>query len=312
MATEIMHPVTWRKEATTVIRSALSGIVPAKELQLALGACVAAFLAARNAARDPSQFDEVLRTEEGRTSLFQAATAAAMCGIYPGGPNPLAWLTPQRDRAGAPVKLRYSLSHRGVSVLAMDEGLMIHSVPVHVEDSCLVEFGEVVEHTPCDKEPLTLADLAGVYVTVKRGGEVYGRFWVSSGAILTRAKRSQTWGRDFGPWKTDPVPMSQKTAIHYLAARGSLPLRTTKVREALEDEAPAQPAPTVIEIQAPAQAATQAPAPAQIEERFDPEEQPDPEREAIREQARKEEQEAKEQPLFAGNGNSKPRKAPAL
>jgi len=214
-------------------RGMLTGMIPHADLAMAISTTATAFAAARSAARDPAPFDETMdpRNPEGRASMGRAIVQAALTRIFPGGVAPLAYLVPQRDRRGDPWKIRYNLSHRGAALLASEEDWAVVPVPVHVEDGFEVQFGEVVEHRPCGRDPTTLDDLAGVYLSLRRRGVLVSRPWLSTEAILSRRDRSRA--KDSGPWVTDPVPMAQKTAIHYCVARGILPLRSAAAREAI-------------------------------------------------------------------------------
>lgn len=225
---------------------ALSGTLPPARLEMAAATVASAFQASRDAAKDPRDYDAVLATPEGIASLDRAIVQAALADIYPGGAYPLAWILPRRARKDAPVELHYSLSHRGISVLAARDGWSINPIPVHVEDTCVVVLGEVEEHVPSDSEPLALADLAGVCVVVRKDGRIFARPWVSRAAIEARMRRSQSVDRKtglptWGPWQSDPIAMAQKTAIHYCVARGILPIASASVREsAAEEEGPIQ------------------------------------------------------------------------
>jgi len=217
---------------------ALARTLPADRVKLAAASVGASFEAARSCAKDPTAYDTIVSTSEGIESLRRCAIQAALSGIMPGGASPLAYVIPQKDKGKQ--LLRYALSHRGVAVLAAREGWSINPVPVHVQDTILVSFGEVEEHVPAGDEPFTMNDLLGVCVVIRKDGRIFARPWISRAAILSRMARSPAARGDFSPWKTDPIPMAQKTAIHYCVARGILPLESMSARDAVgaDDEAP--------------------------------------------------------------------------
>lgn len=234
MSTQVAQRPGFRATIETMARGMLAGMIPAADLQVATASTATSFAAARSQARDPASFDACLETEAGRASIGRCIVQAALTRVYPGGVAPLAYLVPQRARKEAPWELRYNLSHRGACLLASEEGWAVLPVAVHVEDALEVQFGEVAEHRPCGKEPVEPQDLAGVYVTLRRDGRLISRPWVSADAIEARRQRSRA--KDVGPWATDPIPMAQKTAIHYCVARGILPLRSASARDAMGED----------------------------------------------------------------------------
>jgi len=233
----------FRKTVEGIALNALARTLPPGEVAMAAATVAQAFAASRAAARSPADFDAVLDTPQGKSSIARAVAQAALCRVYPGGVSAAAYLVPGRPRKGDPMEIRYSLSHRGVAILAAEEGWSINPVPVHVEDAIRISFGEVELHESCGKEATVYDDLLGVYVTIRRNGQVFARPWVSVGVIEARAARSPTAKSEFSPWKSDPIAMAQKTAIHYCVARGILPIRSTHAREAMGEETEVESAP---------------------------------------------------------------------
>lgn len=191
-----------------------------------------AFTAAVRAAKNP---DALMSCS--RESVATAVAMSALTNLMPGGPAPAIWLVPKGK------ELQWWLSHRGVTTLCLRAGYQVLAVAVHVADSVRIEFGEVVEHTPCDESAATLKDLAGVYLTVRRleSGIVLCRPWVSIRDIEKRQAKALT--RDI--WNAWPVEMAQKTAIKWAISRGLLPIEGLELNLALAGEPEdVQPRPT--------------------------------------------------------------------
>lgn len=255
MTTAIAPRPTFHTAVARLSLESLKGSVSAAELTMAAARVTQAFDAARAGARDPAAYDAVLDTQQGMDSVARAIRQAALSGVLPGGAAPLAWITPQRTRKNDPWEVRYSLSHRGAALLAADEDWAILPVPVHVEDSVTIDFGEITAHTACGRDPTTADDLLGVYLTIRRAGRLISRPWMSAAQVESHRKRSPAG--DFGPWKSDYVAMAQKTIIHYAVARGILPLRSSVARDGIVE-------PVEMEEVAPARA--RVPTPRQLQE----------------------------------------------
>jgi len=171
------------------------------------------FLDARNRAKSPDEWDRV--AQGSPDALLSAVATSCQTGLYPGGPNPTCYLVPQGGR------INWRITHRGVCTLAVRAGYHVDTVPVHKGDDVTIEFGEVTAHTFV-RDPMSLDDLAGVIVVVRRLGDPRPlvRKWVSGERILERKRKTRT-----GPvWNQWPVEMAQKTAILYVAARGTMPI----------------------------------------------------------------------------------------
>jgi len=232
-STQITLRKDYRVTISGIAKDLLAGTLPAGEVAMAASTCATAFAASRSAARDPKDFDACLESPEGLASVGRCIVQAAQTRLYPGGVSPLAYLIPQSPRKGEPKQLRFALSHRGACLLAADEGWAVVPVPVAVTDSVSIEFGEVTAHIPQGPQPSTLEDLAGVYVTLRKDGRLISRPWLSRSDIVARMERSPTAGASHSPWKSDPIPMAQKTAIHYCVARGMMPIRSAVARDAI-------------------------------------------------------------------------------
>jgi recombinational DNA repair protein RecT len=246
MTTAPLSPLVFLRGTQEIAKVSLQTSCSPQELARTAGRISQAIMGARATARNPEAWDALLATPEGKASLAAVVVQASELDIMPGGPSPLAWIIPQAPRKGEPVQARYSLSHRGAAVVAAREGYTILPVAVHVQDSYRVEFGECVEHLPTAGDPVNGADLAGVYVTIRRDGKHIARPWVSVQIIDSHRLKSKMPGS--GPWADTPIPMALKTAIHYIVARGILPLTSATAREALIDatviDIPSTPTPT--------------------------------------------------------------------
>jgi hypothetical protein len=221
---------TFRQRVEWIARASLKDAVPAQRLAEAVASVALSFASAHRLARDPSALEDC--TDE---SIGNCVALSALTGLYPGGPAPLVYLVPKSPRKGAPKELGWWLSHRGICALALDDGFVLVSVPVHVDDQYRIEFGEVVSHESL-AEPKRPEDLAGVYLTIRRAadGVVLSRPWLSAEKIGVRAAKAIT----DDVWKVYPIEMAQKTAIHWAHSRGFLPLRSAKALEAMAEMVP--------------------------------------------------------------------------
>lgn len=187
-----------------------------------------AMVSAVRTARNPEAF---LRVTDA--SVIDVINTVYETQLYPGGPNPVAYLVPQAPRSGAAPELQFRITHRGLTTLSSRADIMVITVPVHTADSLSVEFGEVAHHVANPTVwASTLAELAGVIVVVRRvrDGVTLGRFWTPRALIEARRDKS----RDKSVWSEWPVEMAQKTAIKWAFARGMVPLDSPEMRAALE------------------------------------------------------------------------------
>lgn len=180
-----------------------------------------AFAAAMSASPKPEAWANL-----DPASIATAVGASVSTDLYPGGPMPPVYLVPQ---GGA---LQWRITHRGLCELCRREGYDVRAVPIGLGDKVRQSFGLVVEHEQSnDPPPRTLEELFGIIVVVRgpRGSEL--AYLVHRQLIEDRRKVSPA--KDRGPWRDWPIEMAQKTAILYLAARGSLPV-STSMRAAFE------------------------------------------------------------------------------
>lgn len=214
-----------RQRAGSIANAMLSQMYGEERAKVAAGRISLAIASARAGARNAADFDRAAM--QSPASLAQCVAVSAATELYPGGPNPPCYIIPQGGR------LNWRLSHRGVCILASRAGYHVQAVPVHVEDKIRVSFGQVTEHEYSD-DPISLDDLAGVIVVVRRIGdpEPLVRNWVSVKRILERKRKTRT-----GPvWNNWPVEMAMKTAILYTAARGTMPVESAEWQHAISED----------------------------------------------------------------------------
>lgn len=204
-----------------------------------------AILGAMQTARSPQAFHDATDL-----SLADCIALSAQTGLLPGGPNPSVYLVPQAARRGEPPALQWRITHRGLCVLAYRAGFALRAVPVHVDDHLTVSLGEVLDHTAAAESwPESLAELRGVAVIVRdlaRGQDVI-RAWVPA-VVIDRRRRTS---RDGSVWEAWPIEMAQKTAIKYAFARGSVPIDSPELSEALAGDSRADIIDTQAESAAP-------------------------------------------------------------
>ena len=214
-----------RQRAGNIAHTMLSQMYGEDRAKTAAGRISIAIASARAGARNASDFDRA--AAQSPASLAQCVAVSAATELYPGGPNPPCYIIPQGGR------LNWRLSHRGVCILASRAGYHVQAVPVHVDDPLIVAFGQVTDHEYRD-DPMTLEELAGVIVVVRRIGdpEPLVRNWVSIKRILERKRKTRT-----GPvWNSWPVEMAMKTAILYSAARGTMPVESAEWQHAIAED----------------------------------------------------------------------------
>ena len=83
---------------------------------------------------------------------------------------------------------------------------------------------------------MSMDELAGVAVVVRRLGDSTpaAKVWVSTKRILARAKKSPMFRKGRGPWKDWPIEMAQKTAVLYVASRGTMPIDSPEWSQAID------------------------------------------------------------------------------
>lgn len=214
--TNELVPQERRAEIVTAASNTLVEWVGEDAAREAAGHVAAAFTACVMQSKDPAAIMAV--ANQNPASLHAAVAIAALTKLMPGtGASAPAYLVPRKGRNP---EIQYMISHRGYMTLAQRAGLRVIPVPVHVEDTLEVQFGEAVtlEQDP-DNPPTTWKDLRGVAVVISGHGS---RFvgWVPKSLISERRKNSASYKYGGGPWKDFPVEMAMKTAVKYAVARG--------------------------------------------------------------------------------------------
>ena len=242
-------PGHFRHNVGLIARTLLTEWVGADRANEAIGRVTNAIAASAAAARNPSDFYACTPD-----SVARAVATAALIGIMPStGKSALAYVIPQRPRRNEPPQLDFMLSHRGLLALAKRSGQHGSAIPIGFGDELAVsEDGDVVvRHRDFDNPPTTWEDLRGVLMVVRdiKTGHVLSREFMPKKLIEARRAMSRSfsssneWARKNSPWSTWPVPMAQKTAIHYAIARGWIVIDDTEAVRALSvdsavDEAP--------------------------------------------------------------------------
>lgn len=215
---------SWKARVWNIAQARLVSILGSEDGQKAAAKVTMALEMARDAADSPAAFDRCSDLSVGRCILLSHET-----GLYPGGALPEVYLVPRGGTLG------WHITHRGIAKLYRAAGMDLNPVPIHVDDKIAVSFGEVTSHEMNARmeAPLTLADLKGVCVMVTpRAGGICHRYWVPSNVIAARKEKTKT-GPVWGKW---PVEMAQKTAVLYLAARGTMPVDLPELQSALAAE----------------------------------------------------------------------------
>lgn len=210
----------FRRQASMDIQRMLIAQVGKERATQAASRIGLALAAAVRSARDPSAIMSC-----SRGSIVQCVASACAVDLYPRANNSPVWLVPKKG------ELQFWLSHIGIATLAQRAGIALRPVVVHQGDDWAVEFGDVTHHV-AHEEAIELADLAGVYVVVKRiaDGAVIGTPWVPATLIQRRRRMG-------GPvWNTWPIEMAMKTAIKYLVARGIIVIDLPEMALAMDAE----------------------------------------------------------------------------
>jgi recombinational DNA repair protein RecT len=224
VAKKATNPATaFRQTATTIATSLLRDWVGDSRAAEATGRIAAALSASAASARDPADFYACTPQ-----SIAVCVATAALTGIMPStGSCALAYVVPQRARAGEPPQLQYSLSHRGLNALARRSGQTMIAIPIGHSDTIETNAtGDIsIVSQDLDNPPMTFEELRGVAVIVREleSGVVTCTQWVPKKLIEQRRAMSRSWsgnGRKYSPWENWPVEMAMKTAMHYAISRG--------------------------------------------------------------------------------------------
>lgn len=258
--TEETDAQRFKRDVYNMSMQVLTTMVGKERAREAAGRVQAAIAASVASAKDPADFYACTRA-----SIAQATAVAALTGIMPGtGQAALAYVIPRRPRKNEQPQLQYQLSHRGVAALVKRGGTVLYAVPVSHDDMIRVEYGEVVDHdADIDNPPLTWEELRGCIAVIKdaASGAVLFRGWVALKIIdqhrqqsdtFKWAERTGSWAYKISPWHTSPVPMAQKTTMHYAIARGWAVVDDTESSRALSIDAAADVIETTAEETAPA------------------------------------------------------------
>lgn len=226
-------PARFRQVATQIAGSLLSEWVGEERAREATGRIAAAMSASASAARNPADFYACTPQ-----SIGVCVALSALTGIMPGtGSTALAYVYPRRPRKNEAPQLQYSLSHRGLNALAKRCGLTMVATPVGTADKlAITSDGEVeVQALDLDNPPTDWDELRGVMVVTKETayGRILHRGWVPKKLIAERRKLSLSDKSDYSPWKTWPVEMAIKTAMHYAVSRGWCVIDDTEATRAL-------------------------------------------------------------------------------
>lgn len=169
-------------------------------------------------------------------SFLSALFAAAQLGLEPNTPLGHAYLIPRANRKRGVMECTFQLGYQGMRELAFRTGAItaLYARPVHRGDRFVFLLGdeERIEHEPLGEDRVDPKSLTHVYAIAKvKGGDPVRE-------VLTRAqvesRRQRSSYRDDGPWVSDYIAMSRKTAIRALWP--SLP-RSTEMAIAQQAEA---------------------------------------------------------------------------
>jgi recombination protein RecT len=151
-------------------------------------------------------------------SFAASIMACAALGLEPNTQLGLAYLIPRRNsRNGGKMECTMQIGYQGMLDLARRSGLTasIQAFPVFLGDEFRYSLGlePTLYHVPCGEDDSAKLTHAYGVCRIKEADPVF--------VVLTRkqieARRSRGGaGSGFSPWKTDYVPMAQKTAIRAL------------------------------------------------------------------------------------------------
>lgn len=175
-------------------------------------------------------------------SLLGALMTSAQTGLEP-GPLGHAYFVPKRIKGQ--MECVWMLGYKGIVELARRSGRIksIEAREVCERDEFDYAYGleDRLHHKPFmggERGPLV-----AVYGVARFSDG--GHFFVvlSKADIDQRAQRSETWGKDFSPWKSDYAAMARKTAIRAMAPflplspeQASIIARDEQVRSRVDDD----------------------------------------------------------------------------
>jgi len=151
-------------------------------------------------------------------SFAASIMGCAALGLEPNTQLGLAYLIPRRNkRNGGKMECTMQLGYQGMIDLARRSGMVssIQAFPVFSGDEFRYSLGldPTLYHVPCGEDDAARMSHAYGVCRLKDGDPIF--------VVLTKrqieARRARGGAGDsFSPWKTDYVPMAQKTAIRAL------------------------------------------------------------------------------------------------
>lgn len=172
-------------------------------------------------------------------SIVGAVLQAAQVGLEP-GPLGHAYLIPRYSKKTRSKECTFFISYKGALELARRSGTLksIEAREVCETDEFRFRFGleEELHHVPANGDRGPITHVYGI-ARFKDGGH----YWtvMSRSDIDARGRRSETWGKEWSPWKTDYAAMARKTVIRAMVP--FLPLSTEVARTFAADESVVRP-----------------------------------------------------------------------
>jgi recombination protein RecT len=171
--------------------------------------------------------------EADRTSLWQAATTAAVLGLVPDGVTGQGYLVPFRG------KVQFIAGYRGLITLAYQAGILMEGRVVHEHDLFSYQYGSdpKLQHCPV-QDGSDAGKLVAVYA-VARSNVMPTTFDVVLHDEIIAIRNASSGYKAMGgnsPWATNFDAMARKTAIRRLGHR--MPLVTdTRLADAFRIDA---------------------------------------------------------------------------
>ncbi|HRE87504.1 MAG TPA: recombinase RecT [Myxococcota bacterium] len=207
----------WKSAISEDVRRAVSSMLTGDRAKDVAGRVMIALEQARTTAPD------IINCSPD--SVKRALALMILTDTRPGGASPKLYLIPRRNRDVW--ELNAWFSHRALIDFAFRAGWIVSTALVSVEDSLIVEDGEV-RHvvTDPDNPPTKYEDLRGVVVYAWPKGDRASKVsrYVPKDTIDARRAVSDSAKGKFSPWHNWPVEMAEKTAIKYVVSRGLFPV----------------------------------------------------------------------------------------
>lgn len=224
--------VAYRQQVEKMTLDIIRSLVGEARMREAAGRFTVAFRAAAMAA--PGLY------EARPQSVANAIALCALTGLQPGGPMPLCYLIPRKEKNPATGRwdipgIQWMASWRGMKALVERTGARITAVPVfHGEEFSVVRgLRPDLVHVPNVDANRSWDNLRAVYVIVRLPDGSTEFEILGKQAIEQRRDASDSWRRyqagdaKDSPWATWPIEQAIKTGIRYAISRGIAPIDET-------------------------------------------------------------------------------------